>query len=828
MFGLAADAVGQDRSTSKQSADQPIVGATPLDERPSRFERRAFRDTLLDQKAIWTSPAHFKLKDLKWFAPLGTVTGLSFAYDPQISRRFVSKGTHVNRFQTISTAGVVGMIGLGAGSYLWGVHTGNDRMRETGVLSAEAVADSMAFGTVLKYSFQRERPGVGSGQGDFFATTSSPSFPSGHSLIAWSTASVIAHEYPGWATKLGVYGLASAISLARVAGDKHYASDVLVGSAAGWLIGKYVYKAHHERDLDVLNYGNFDPAPANKTQDGVIPAEQGMLPYKQGSTYVPLDSWIYPALRRLAALGLIPSQFADMAPWTRADCLRQVEEADENLKTAESISVEPLAQAEEASRLIASLKKEFAETEEGSYQPNYRSLTLESVYTRYTAIMGPPLRDGFNFGQTIVNDFGRPYGQGGNLITGFSARGQAGRFAFYFRGEYQHAAANPALPDAARNFMFGFDELKTFPPAVPFPATDRGRIEEAYIDGYFGNIDFTVGKQALWWGPSEGMGAWMFSDNAEPIYMLRFNNRRPIHLPILGEARAEFFFGKLSGHVNPARPLLQGQKITLKPTRDLEFGFSRTVEFGGSGRQPLTLGSFWKSFGSLGDNPLADLPGRDPGDRRGGFDFSWRLPHLHRWGATLYADGLTDDDPSPLGNGAPPRTAWLGGLYLAQLPKLPKFDLRLEGGDSGFSTPPGHFTYFNGVYKDGYVNNKNLLGNWIGRGGVGFDASSSYWISPTSRLQFEYRRLKQDSRFLPGGGTQNDFTVSPQLRVRHNLEVSAFLQYERWKLPILSPVPESDWSTALQITIYPQKSFWHSRHTRREAHDTGAGKGTRL
>jgi len=34
---------------------------------------------------------------------------------------------------------------------------------------------------------------------------------------------------------------------------------------------------------------------------------------------VPLDSWVYPALDRLTALGYIHSGFADMRPWTRLD-----------------------------------------------------------------------------------------------------------------------------------------------------------------------------------------------------------------------------------------------------------------------------------------------------------------------------------------------------------------------------------------------------------------------------------------------------------------------------------------------------------------------------
>lgn len=810
------DAPGPEAADSqpRPSGLQVARRADRADDRPSRFERRAFRDSLQDQKEIWTAPGRFRINDLKWFAPLGTITGLSFAYDPQISRRFVGHGTHVNSFQTVSTTGVVGMVGLGAGAYLLGVRDGNDRLRETGVLSAEAVADAMAYGTVLKYSFARERPGLGSGQGKFFTTESSPSFPSDHSLIAWSAASVIAHEYPGWATKAAVYGLAAGVSIARVAGDKHYASDVLVGSTAGWMIGRYVFKDHHERELDELDYGTFDSAPGPDGSDSHQDATQeGMLPYRQGSTYVPLDSWVYPALRRLAALRLIDSQTAGIAPWTRLECLRQVEEAESKFNTEAEYQLDPGENSLE--ELIKALKVEFSQDAEGSYDRNYRSLTLESVYSRYMAVMGPPLRDGFNFGQTIVNDFGRPYGQGGNLVTGFSTRAVSGRLAFYVRGEYQHAAQAPAIPDAARTFVAGFDSIP-LPPAVPFPAVDQFALNEAYVSGYFGPVDFTFGKQSLWWGPSVEVGPWLYSDNATPIYMFRFNNRAPLRLPF-GQLRMEFFVGKLSGHVQPARPWIQGQKITLKVTSDLELGFSRTIEFAGAGHSPLTLGTFYHSFFSVGDTTGADLPGHDPGDRRGGFDFSYRLPGLRKYGATLYGDSFTDDDPSPLGGGAQARAAWTGGLYLAQLPELPKLDLRLEGSTSdAVTSSPGRFVYFNTVYRDGYTNNKNLVGNWVGRQGVGFSAWSSYWFSPQKRLQFGYRRMKQSSRFLPGGGTQDDLGVRSEFRIRPDVELSGFVQYERWLEPILSPQRKTDWTSAIQISIFPTKAIWRSRNA---AHD---------
>ena len=46
-----------------------------------------------------------------------------------------------------------------------------------------------------------------------------------------------------------------------------------------------------------------------------------------------------------------------------------------------------------------------------------RAAQVESIYTRIEGISGKPLRDGYHFGQTNTNDFGRPYGEGLNAIT---------------------------------------------------------------------------------------------------------------------------------------------------------------------------------------------------------------------------------------------------------------------------------------------------------------------------------------------------------------------------------------------------------------------------
>ena len=132
--------------------------------------------------------------------------------------RVQSNANAISRSNTISDGGLVAFAAWPAAMYVWGSLQGAQRPRETGLLAGEALINSLAVNEALKYAFGRERPTATDGQGHFFQTSSSPSFPSLHSQLSWTAASVIAHEYPNSVTAFLAYGAASTVSIARVAG----------------------------------------------------------------------------------------------------------------------------------------------------------------------------------------------------------------------------------------------------------------------------------------------------------------------------------------------------------------------------------------------------------------------------------------------------------------------------------------------------------------------------------------------------------------------------------------------------------------------------------
>lgn len=226
-------------------AQTPAPTPTPT---PS-LEREFFKNVLRDQKAIWTAPLHLERSDMKWVIPSSVGLMALFTTDRITGDEIFEADRQVKASNAISYAGSI--YGLGATTsafYLIGRMKNNYRARETGVLSAEAMLNSLIVEGVLKGVTQRGRPLDGHERSEFFDGGSS--FPSGHSTQAWAVATVIAHEYKDRpVVQIAAYGIASAVSVARFTGHKHYISDVVVGSALGFGIGKYVYKAHHRESL---------------------------------------------------------------------------------------------------------------------------------------------------------------------------------------------------------------------------------------------------------------------------------------------------------------------------------------------------------------------------------------------------------------------------------------------------------------------------------------------------------------------------------------------------------------------------------------------------
>jgi hypothetical protein len=565
-----------------------------------------------------------------------------------------------------------------------------------------------------------------------------------------------------------------------------------------------------------------------------------------GSPYIPVDSWIYPAVLRLYSLGFLDHVFLGLRPWTRASLSHMLEDTAARIEGAKAGPVK-----DEAREIDDALNREL---HRGSGDPCpahagnvHGDMGIESTYSVVRAISGTPLRDSFHLGSTIVNDYGRPFASGFNDYSGASGYVTVGRFTLYVRGEFQGTPSAPGYSAALAQTLSTIDGTSYFvpssaPPYGPTPAVfnqttiprgpiataTEGRFLEAYVSAQFLHHVFSFGKQDEWMGPAQG-ASMAYSNNAENIYALHINRTEPLYIPLLsrltGPFRYEFLVGALRGHtlmpnpaylanpssnvpnvINPGDPWVHAEKFSFKPTRDLEFGFERTVTWGGRGHEPVTLHTFMRSFFSTTATYSAEKYGaQDPGARFGTFDFVYRLPIPGHW-LTLYSDMDAHDAPSPIAK--PLHSAFRPGLYLSHFPGVPRLDVRVEAADTDSSFPSsigGRYQYWETIQRQGYTNQGQLFGDWMGREDKGGQGWITWHLSGNEWVQASLRTQKASKDFIPGGTTLNDFSMQAVKRIHKDLEIDGSFTLEHWKAPVYLPGSHTVTTTTVQLTWFPER-----------------------
>jgi len=545
---------------------------------------------------------------------------------------------------------------------------------------------------------------------------------------------------------------------------------------------------------------------------------------------------------RLYGLGFVDNIFLGMRPWTRGSLSNMLDQIGARLQDAD-----PSPATDEAEGIYEALRHELQHSDTQSPCLAAKGAAhVESVYTVARGISGTPLRDSYHLGQTIINDYGRPYENGFNNYSGASGYVTAGRYTLYARGEFEGSPSAAGYSSGLARTLSLIDQIPYINPAtgLPYPqptipegpldSITRGRWIEAYVSAQMMNHVISFGKQDDWLGPGLG-GGMAYSNNAENFYGFHINRIEPLRIPglsyLTGPFRYEFSIGPLQGHtyvpnplypgagqpnvINSGNPWIHVEKVSFRPTENLEFGFQRSVVWGGEGHGPITLHSFLKSFFSFASpDPEVKLGRDDPGARFGAFDFSYRLPYLRHW-LTLYTDSEVHDDVSSID--APRRASWRPGIYLSHVPGAPALDLRVE---AVTTDPPverstgGQFMYYEYILKQGYTNQGNLIGDWLGREAKGGQAWLTWHLTGNEWLQVHARNQKVAKDFVPGGTTLNDFGFQAVKRIGRSFEINGNFDLEHWKAPVYPtgiptyPAPDHTvTSTTIQLTWFPQRKI---------------------
>ncbi|MGH9680463.1 MAG: capsule assembly Wzi family protein, partial [Candidatus Acidiferrales bacterium] len=431
--------------------------------------------------------------------------------------------------------------------------------------------------------------------------------------------------------------------------------------------------------------------------------------------------------------------------------------------------------------------------------------------------------DSYHFGQTIAYDFGRPFERGFNGQIGGAFRAAAGPLAIYVRAEYQHAPAAPAPSPAVVNFISQADGGTAIgDPAIPLTEISQGPVQsidriqllDAYATLNLNNWQFALGRQTLVWGPSPDPLLW--SDNIEPVNMVRLANPEPFYLPgflhHIGPIQVDQFFGRLGGHPYVPRPFVYGQKVNFKPLPFLEIGLGRRSMLGGTGSaDPLNMRNFIGNFFGIG---VGAPPGKPylasvPGDAESELDWTLYIPKIRNY-LVFYGDAYSEDNFLPLQG--PTRSPWHPGIYVPRIPGIPKLDFHMEGvsmEQNGLISQIGGgnhgiFNYWNQNYPDGNTNYGDLIGNTVGREGRAIRAWFTYWLSANSTLQFTYKHSTVSADFVPGGGTWQDYGVRNELNFANGLYVKSEFQYEHIaRFPLLFNGPRNNFTAIVEVGFHP-------------------------
>ena len=214
-------------------------------------------------KSYWNSgltvlaqPLHYDWKDWTVFGGVAAVTTLAFVYDDEIYD-FVD-GTFGNeKWNTASKCtDVFGeeyfILPTVALTYAVGAIGDHCRLKNMSLAALQSFVYAEVASAGLKVLTCRLRPSeVNSQQSTVnnqtwlgpFKSFKSTSFPSGHAMRSFALATTVAGFYPDkkWVGIVS-YSLATMTSLGRVVSKEHWASDVIVGAALGYFIGRGVVK----------------------------------------------------------------------------------------------------------------------------------------------------------------------------------------------------------------------------------------------------------------------------------------------------------------------------------------------------------------------------------------------------------------------------------------------------------------------------------------------------------------------------------------------------------------------------------------------------------
>lgn len=207
-----------------------------------------------DMGYILSSPARINQSNLNVLAGFSILTaGIMLGVDTPVYHEF--KDSRISRHNLLAAPGrfydrvdpalfALGTTGLMIGS---GYFLNDHKLVKTGWTAVEAVLFTQLTTGILKSTIGRKRPFMEQGNlqfepVDFDDGNPYRSFPSGHTSKIFALSTVIASSYDSPWIRIPAYGLAGSVALQRIESGDHWVSDVVVGGALGYVMGRALAK----------------------------------------------------------------------------------------------------------------------------------------------------------------------------------------------------------------------------------------------------------------------------------------------------------------------------------------------------------------------------------------------------------------------------------------------------------------------------------------------------------------------------------------------------------------------------------------------------------
>lgn len=435
------------------------------------------------------------------------------------------------------------------------------------------------------------------------------------------------------------------------------------------------------------------------------------------SPNIPLDSPVYLYLEKLSGFGLVRSDFKGIRPFSRSEAARLLREAEKGLQSG---TYPPLA-AEFAARLREMLPREAAPEAVSGQVPGFDYRLFSNARVRYVYLNGRPrnydrlvgdpgddwifplpqsrvtynppriLRQRGSEGTPLMeNNEGVVYRSGSSLDARFSGEIEV--------GSWLSGSVEPLL------LVTGGD-------------ADL-RLNKGYLKFGGGAAELELGRDANWLGFGY-RGAIILTDNAPNLTEIKISSPEPVDFKYFWDFKYDLVFSQLDRTVVDGverKPFFYALKLSMKPTKNLEWGLNLGRLVGGPGVD--------NSFGAT----LRGLVGASYDDNSktsAGMELRYRAPWL--WNTEFFGEfsGSDRSDYWVMDD------SYLAGFLIPRLGPSGSDDLRFEW----FR---GHqILYTSGTFPEGFIYRGLPLGHSQGGATQDFYLRYSHWFSVRSNLALE-------------------------------------------------------------------------------------------